>query len=250
MPLYKNKGDIQDCPNYRGIKLMSHTMKLWEKVIEYRLRKVVMISENQFGFMFGRSTMEAIHLLRQLIERYRERNKDLHMVFIDLEKAYDRVPRDVLWWTMMEKGVSLKYISIIKDMYERVVTNVRTCRGVTTNFLITVGLHQVSALSPFLFAIVMVELTRSIQENVSWCMLFADNTVLIDESRAGVNAKLELCRQTLKARGFKLSKSKTKYMECRLVSNEVVSDWSVVKLGELEIPVDDCFKMMEKLMEM
>ena len=74
-----------------------------------------MISENQFGFMPGRSTMEAIHLLRQLIERNRERNKDLHMVFIDLEKAYDRVPRDVLWWTMMKKGVSLKYINIIKE---------------------------------------------------------------------------------------------------------------------------------------
>jgi hypothetical protein len=166
VPLYKNKGDIQDCTNYRGIKLVSHTMKLWERVIESRLRKVVMISENQFGFMPGRSTMEAIHLLRQLIERYSERNKDLHMVFIDLEKAYDRVPRDVLWWTMMKKGVSLKYISIIKDMYEGVVTNVRTCGGVTTNFPITVGLHQGSALSPFLFVIVMDELTRSIQENM------------------------------------------------------------------------------------
>jgi hypothetical protein len=248
VPLYKNKGDIQDCTNYRGIKLMSHTMKLWERVIESRLRKIVMISENQFGFMPGRSTMEAIHLLRQLIERNRERNKDLHMVFIDLEKAYDRVPRDVLWWTMMKKGVSLKYISIIKDMYEGVVTNVRTCGGVTTNFPITVGLHQGSALSPFLFAIVMDELTRSIQENVPWCMLFADDIVLIDESRAGVNAKLELWRQTLEARGFKLSKSKTEYMECRF-SKQRSSDGSVVKLGEHEIPVDDSFKYLGSIIQ-
>ena len=63
IPLYKNKGDIQDCSNYRGIKLISHTMKLWERVIEYRLKEHAKIAENQFGFMPGRSTIEAIHIL-------------------------------------------------------------------------------------------------------------------------------------------------------------------------------------------
>ena len=73
--LYKNKGDIQSYSNYREIKLMCHTMKLWESVIEHRLRQNIKISENQFEFMPGRSTTEAIHLLRQLIERFRERKK-------------------------------------------------------------------------------------------------------------------------------------------------------------------------------
>ena len=67
---------------------MSHTMKLWERVIERRLRVETTVSENQFGFMLGRSTMEAIYLLRTLIEKYREKKKNLHMVFIDLEKVY------------------------------------------------------------------------------------------------------------------------------------------------------------------
>ena len=49
IPLYKNKGDIQSCNNYRGIKLLSHTMKIWERVVERRLRRVVSVSENQFG---------------------------------------------------------------------------------------------------------------------------------------------------------------------------------------------------------
>ena len=71
VPLYKNKGDIQDCSNYKGIKLISHTMKLWERVIEHRLREHAKIAENQFGFMPGRSTMEVIHILRRLIERFR-----------------------------------------------------------------------------------------------------------------------------------------------------------------------------------
>jgi len=103
IPLYKNKSDIQSCLNYRGIKLMCHIMKFWERVIEYRLRENVKISENQFGFMPERLTTKAIHLLRQLIERFRKRERNLHMVFIDLEKTYDKMPREVLWWTLMKR---------------------------------------------------------------------------------------------------------------------------------------------------
>jgi hypothetical protein len=63
---------------------MSRTMKLWERIIEHRLREVTNITENQFGFMPEKSTMEAIFLIKQLMERCREQKKDLHMVFMDL----------------------------------------------------------------------------------------------------------------------------------------------------------------------
>ena len=105
--LYKNKGDAQNCNNDWGIKLLSHTMKLWEQVIEGRLRKIIEISENQFGFRPGRSTIETIHLLRSLMECYTDRKRDLHLVLIDLDKAYDRVPRDVLWRCLEKKGCLL-----------------------------------------------------------------------------------------------------------------------------------------------
>ena len=68
VPSYKGKGDIKECGNYRGIKLMSHSMKLWERVIEARIRKEVTIAEQQFGFKPGRSTTDAIFCFRMLLE--------------------------------------------------------------------------------------------------------------------------------------------------------------------------------------
>ena len=83
--------------------------------------------------------MESIFLLKLLMEKYREACKDLHMIFIDLEKAYDRVPREVMWWVLEKNGVPLKYIKLIKDMYDDTVTGVRTSDGITSEFPITIG---------------------------------------------------------------------------------------------------------------
>ena len=116
------------------------------------------------------------------------------MVFIDLEIAYDRVPRDVFWWALKKKAIPLKYMSIIRDMYEEVVTNVRPCGGLTNEFSITIGVHQRSVLSPFFFAIIMDEITKSIYKDIPWCMLFVNDIVLIGETKKGVNKKLELWR--------------------------------------------------------
>ncbi|KAK3547011.1 hypothetical protein QTP86_008801 [Hemibagrus guttatus] len=209
---FKNKGDVQSCSNYRGIKLMSHTMKLWERVVEARLRKVVEICEQQYGFMPRKSTTDAIFALRILMEKYRDGQRELHCVFVDLEKAYDRVPREELWYCMRKSGVAEKYVRVVQDMYERSRTVVRCAVGQTEEFKVEVGLHQGSALSPFLFAIVMDQLSEEVRQESPWTMMFADDIVICSESREQVEENLERWRFALERRGMKVSGSKTEYM--------------------------------------
>ena len=77
------------------------------QMIKWRLSKETQVTDNQFAFMSERSIMKAIYLLRRLIERYQMDKKDLHLVFIDLEKACDRVPREILGKTLRRKGLGL-----------------------------------------------------------------------------------------------------------------------------------------------
>ena len=121
------------------------------------------------------------------------------MVFIDIEKVYDRVLCKVLWGCLKKNRVSMAYVLVITDIYEEVNTSVSSSGGDTMDFPVNIGLHQVLTLNPFLFAIVMDKLTKGIQK-IPWCMLFMDYIVLIDENIVGVNVKLERSRQTLKSR--------------------------------------------------
>ena len=85
--------------------------------------------------------MEAIFLVRQLMERYGEQKKSMHMMFIDLEKAYDKMSRNVMWCALEKHKVPTKYITLTKDMYDNVVTSVRTSDVDTADFPIKIGLH-------------------------------------------------------------------------------------------------------------
>ncbi|KAL5192364.1 Germin-like protein subfamily 3 member 4 [Glycine soja] len=198
--------------------------------------------------MPGRSTMEAIYLIRRVMEQYRMDQQDLHLIFIDLEKAYDRVPREILWKALEKKGVSVAYIRAIQDMYDRVSTSVRTQGGESDDFPITIGLHQGSTLSPYLFTLILDVLTEQIQEIVSRCMLFADNIVLLEESREELNERLETWRRALETHGFRLSRSKSKYMECKFNKRRRVSN-SEVKIGDHIIPQVTRFKYLGSVIQ-
>ncbi|GMP98111.1 hypothetical protein CsSME_00046122 [Camellia sinensis var. sinensis] len=128
-------------------------------------------------------------------------------------------------------------------MYEGVVTTIRSSAGETNEFPITVGLHQESTLSPYLFALIMDELTRNIQDKVPWCMLFANDIVLVDETREGVNTKLEIWRKVIKSKGFRISRTKTEYMKCKFSNsnNEISGE---VKIENQELPKSEHFRYL------
>ena len=138
-PIYKQKGDPLECNNFRGIKRLSHTLKLWERVVESRLRKMVNISERQYGFQPGKSTIQPLFCLRMLQEKHREFGKELHAVFVDLEKAYDRVPGGLIWYSLRRKGVPGACINIIRDIYAGCKTSVMTSAGKAKGIGIEVG---------------------------------------------------------------------------------------------------------------
>ncbi|KAK3570175.1 hypothetical protein QTP86_015308 [Hemibagrus guttatus] len=153
-----------------------------------------------------KSTTDAIFALRILMEKYRDGQRELHCVFVDLEKAYDRVPREELWYCMRKSGVAEKYVRVVQDMYERSRTVVRCAIGQTEEFKVEVGLHQGSALSPFLFAIVMDQLSEEVRQESPWTMKFADDIVICSESREQVEENLERWRFALERRGMKVSR--------------------------------------------
>ncbi|KAK3539590.1 hypothetical protein QTP70_010259 [Hemibagrus guttatus] len=118
---------------------------------------------------------------------YRDGQRELHCVFVDLEKAYDRVPREELWYCMRKSGVAEKYVRVVQDMYERSRTVVRC-------------------------AVVMDQLSEEVRQESPWTMMFADDIVICSESREQVEENLERCRFALERRGMKISRTKTEYM--------------------------------------
>src|SRR3989454_12331439 len=117
-------------------------MQVFERVIKAGVRDRVQIDNMQFGFSLGKGTTDAIFIVRQLQEKYLAKKKDLWMAFIDLEKAFDRVPREVLLWALREVEVEEWLIKVIQSLYEGATTSVKLRSGESQPFEVKVGVQS------------------------------------------------------------------------------------------------------------
>ena len=211
--LYKGKGDALNRGNYRGLKLMEKVMKVLERVVEGLIRQKVEIDEMQCGFMSGRGTTDAIFIVRQLQEKHLAANKPLYMAFVDLEKAFDRVPRDVIWWAMRKLGIDEWLVRLVQSMYKDVRSRVRVGDGYSEEFDVGVGVHQGSVLSPLLFIIVLEALSREFRPGCPWELLYADDLMISAESMEKLLVKVQTWKTEMEKKGLRVNMGKTKIME-------------------------------------
>ena len=210
--IYKGKGDPLECGKHRGLRLLEHGMKVFEKVLDSRLRKLVNIDDCQFGFMPGKSCTDAIFILRRLQEKYIEKKKKLYHIFVDLEKAFDRVPRRAIEWALRRQHVPEQLIQLVMCLYAGSRSKVCAAGGTSEWFDIGVGVHQGSTLSPLLFVLILEEVSRDIRKGGVGEMLYADDLVLTADSRQEVEGMMVQWKEAMERRGLKVNIGKTKMM--------------------------------------
>ena len=145
------KGDPRHCDNWRGISLLDMVGRIMKERLEVIAGKV--LPESQCGSRKERGCVDMIFVARQLVEKAREHNQSLYMLFVDLRKAYDFVPRQALWKVLEKCGVPPKLLSLVKSCHEGMRAKVRVGSTTTEEFEVRNGLRQGFTLAPTLFNI-------------------------------------------------------------------------------------------------
>ena len=149
------KGDLRQCENWRGIALFDVVGKLCGRIIQNQLRWIVEneMPEPQCGFRVGRGCPDAVFCASQLTEKAYEHHCKLFLIFIDLHKACESVPRTVLWIVLAKLGVHPDLVSLIieKDIVMRMVATVRVAGGCSQSIQVRNGLRQGCVIAPVLF---------------------------------------------------------------------------------------------------
>ncbi|KAK6762472.1 hypothetical protein RB195_023264 [Necator americanus] len=214
--------DVWHCTSYGSIRLPCHTMKVFGRVPEARLRKIVSVSLNQCCFVKDCSTIDAIHAVRILLEKHREKNRSVHLAFLHLEKAFDRVPHELLWMSMRSHRVPEEYVRWTKLLYVKPTSVVQCAAGTSRPFPVQVGVHQGSSLSPLLFILCMDTITKEIQKQHPWTLLFADDVMLASEPLDDLQKQVQSWKDRLQQYGLRLNTSKTEKMATDVLYDQKV----------------------------
>uniref|UniRef100_A0A8C4S0K5 Reverse transcriptase domain-containing protein n=1 Tax=Erpetoichthys calabaricus TaxID=27687 RepID=A0A8C4S0K5_ERPCA len=200
VPLFK-KGDRRVCSNYRGITLLSLPGKVYSGVLERRVRWIVepRIQEEQCGFRPGRGTVDQLYTLSRVLEGAWEFTQQVYMCFVDLEKAFDCVPRGIQWGVLREYGVPDRLIRTVWSLYNRCQSLVRIAGSKPNPFPLRVGLRQGCPLTPILFITLMDRISRRSQgvEGVRFgglrigSLLFEDDVVMFASSSRDLQLSMD-----------------------------------------------------------
>ena len=231
--LYKNKGDINDINNYRGITLLSCLGKLFTSVINERLYNYLthanLLGSEQAGFRAKHSTLDHIFALQVLSNYYINNNKQLYCAFVDYSKAFDFVNRSYLWQKVLDTNINGKILNVIRNMYKDAKSHVSLKNVLSDPFPCQVGVRQGENLSPLLFAIFLNDfktflsrdykgLTRvseSIRNELNvflkiFCLLYADDTIILAEKAEQLQKALKSLYDYCDKFDLKVNLDKTK----------------------------------------
>jgi hypothetical protein len=205
VPLFK-KGDINDTNNYRGISLSNICSKLYGSIINLRLQKWIELynitGECQAGFKKDYSTIDHIFTLLAVIQKQFAQNSKLYVAFVDFEKAFDSISRNLLWPVLRKHGISGKLYRCIRSMYEDVKARVRSGAKFSSYIRCSQGVKQGDVCSPVLFSLFINELAIEIIQNGKhgislnfelvelFILLFADDIVLLSQTITGLQTQL------------------------------------------------------------
>ena len=136
------------------------------------------------------------------------------MAFMDLEKAFDPVPRTVIWWALRKLGVEEWIVLLVQEMYANARSQVLVGEGYSKEFEVKVGVHQGSELSPLLFIIVLEAFSREFRAGVPWEDRYGDDLVIIAHSLEECVRRLLIWKEAMEKKGLRVNAGKTMVMIC------------------------------------
>jgi len=256
------KGDLKDCRNYRTIALMSHVGKILMMILLERLRAQTEehLADEQAGFRKDRNTIQQILMLRLIAEKAKRKGRVVYNCFIDFEKAFDSVYKDVMWATLQSYGIGKRLSEVLKNIGERSRMAVRIGHDMGEWFEMSVGTKQGDPISPNLFIITLERVMDKINESRSGISVngtqinnlrFADDIDLIDEEQERLQKNTQILQKEGNKAGLKINMKKTKTLvfgrkeidkKLEILNQEVENVEEFVYLGSLITWDNDCSK--------